>query len=222
MPADVAGRLLRRRHDSILRRSHPSGLTRGMASNRLRAATASDPHLIPPALAARLSVFRCCFTAPVWNRVLVLVAGAVLAPGKRTVTQALRVMGLGEAPQFRRYQEVLDRAPRDARAVARQLRLYVLDRLLPNGPVVIGIDDTVERRGIYRDTVRSSKGHFVKTSGLRWLSLMVVVPISWSGRHSALPFLTVLAPSARRSETHRKRHKTLTDWARQAILQTKC
>jgi hypothetical protein len=50
---------------------------------------------------------------------------------------------------------------------------------------------------------------------------MVVVPISWSGRHWALPFLTVLAPSARWSEKHRKRHKTLTDWARQAILQTK-
>jgi hypothetical protein len=152
-----------------------------MASNRLRAATASDPHLIPPALAAWLSVFRCCFTAPVWNRVLVLVAGAVLAPGKRTVTQALRVMGLGEAPQARRYHEVLDQARSDACAVARQLLLYVLDRLLPNGPVVIGIDDTVERRGIYRDPVRSSKVHFVKTSGLRWLSLMVVVPISWSG-----------------------------------------
>jgi hypothetical protein len=105
----------------------------------------------------------------------------------------------------------------------------VLDRLLTSSPAVIGIDDTIERRwgarikarGIYRDPVRSSKGHFVKTSGLRWLSLMVVVPISWSGRHWALPFLTVLAPSARWSETHRKRHKTLTDWARQAILQTK-
>jgi hypothetical protein len=60
-----------------------------------------------------------------------------------------------------------------------------------------------------------------KTSGLRWLSLMVVVPISWSARHWVLPFLTVLALSARWSETHRKRHKTLTDWARQAILLTK-
>ena len=146
-----------------------------MASNRLRVSTASDLHLIPPALAAWLSVFRCCFTAPVWNRVLVLVAGAVLAPGERTVTQALRVMGLGDAPQFRRYHEVLDRARRDARAVARQLRLYVLDRLLPNGPVVIGIDDTVERRGIYRDPVRSSKGHFVKAcpceGGDQWAAL---------------------------------------------------
>jgi hypothetical protein len=200
-----------------------------MASHRLRAAEAPDPHLIPPALIGWLSVFRDCFTAPVWNRVLVLVAGAVLAPGRRTVSQALRVMGLGETPRFRRYHEVLGRARWDARAVAHRLLLHVLDRLLPSGPVVIGIDDTIERRwgakikarGIYRDPVRSSKGHFVKTSGLRWLSLMVVVPIRWSGRHWALPFLTVLAPSARWSETHRKRHKTLTDWARQAILQTR-
>jgi hypothetical protein len=98
----------------------------------------------------------CCYTAPVWNRVLVLVAGAVLAPGKRTVT-------LGEAPQFRRYHEVLGRARRDGRAVARRLLLHVLDRLLPRGAAVIGIDDTIERRwgalikarGIYRDPVRS-------------------------------------------------------------------
>jgi hypothetical protein len=151
------------------------------------------------------------------TRVLVLVAGAVLAPGKRTMTQVLRVMGLG-------------RARWDARAVARRLLLHLLDRLLPSGPVVIGIDDTIEwrwgtkikARGIYRDPVRSSKEHFVKTSGLRWLSLMVVVPISWSGRHWALPFLTVLAPSVRWSKTHRKRHKTLTDWARQAILNAGC
>ena len=115
-------------------------------------------------------MFRPCFTAPVWNRVLVLVAGAVLAPGKRTVTQALRLMGLADEPRFRRYHEVLSRARWDARAVARRLLLYMIDRLLPDGEVVIGIDDTIERRwgpminarGIYRDPVRSSKGHFVK------------------------------------------------------------
>ena len=61
-------------------------------------------------LAAWLAVFRPCFTAPVWNRILVLVAGAVLAPGKRTVTQALRVMGLADDSGFRRYHEVLSRA----------------------------------------------------------------------------------------------------------------
>src|SRR3954470_4968346 len=152
-----------------------------MSTHRTRTrSAANEANLTPQVLTAWLSAFRDCFTAPVWNHVLVLVAGAVLAPGKRTVTQALRVMGLGEEPQFRRYHEVLGRARWDARAVARRLLLHVLDRLLPGGPVVIGIDDTIERRwgarikarGIYRDPVRSSKGHFVKTSGLRWLSLM--------------------------------------------------
>jgi len=189
------------------------------------------PHLpaIPPVLTGWLAVFQPYFTAPTWQHVLVLVAGAVLAPGKRTVTQVLRVMGLEDQVGFGRYHEVLNRARWDARALAQRLLLHLLDRLLPSGPVVIGIDDTIERRwgakiktrGIYRDPVRSSKGHFVKTSGLRWLSLMLVVPIRWSGRQWALPFLTILAPSARWSETHRGRHKTLTDWARQAILQTK-
>jgi hypothetical protein len=180
----------------------------------LSADPAADLPLIPPVLTGWLAVFRPFFTAPTWQHVLVLVlvAGAVLAPGKRTVTQVLRVMGLADRAGFARYHEVLNRAQWDARALARQLLLHVLDRLLPSGPVVIGIDDTVERRrgvkikarGIYRDPVRSSKGHFVKTSGLRWLSLMVVVPIPWSGRHWALPFLTILAPSARWSETHRQ------------------
>jgi hypothetical protein len=172
-----------------------------MAPNRLRAATASDPHLIPPVLAMWLSVFRSCFTTPVWNRVLILVAGAVLAPGKRTATQALRVMGLDGEPQFRRYHEMLGRARWDSKAVARRLLLHIVDQLLPAAPVAIGIDDAIERRwgakikhapaeargacSICRDPVRSSKRHFVKTRGLRWLSLMVVVPIRWSGRHWA-------------------------------------
>jgi hypothetical protein len=200
-----------------------------MATNPSGGAMAPESHLAPPVLAAWLAVFRPCFTAPVWNHVLVLVAGAVLAPGKRTVTQILRVMGLADTPGFQRYHEVLGRARWSARAVARRLLLHILNRLLPVGPVVAGIDDTIERRwgakitarGIYRDPVRSSKGHFVKTSGLRWLSLMVIVPIPWAARSWALPFLTLLAPSARWSEAHGKRHKTLTDRARQAILLTK-
>jgi hypothetical protein len=195
-----------------------------MIANRPEAATAADLPLSPPVLSVWLAVFRPCFTAPVWNHVLVLVAGAVLAPGKRTVTQALRVMGLGDEPGFGRYHEVLNRARWDARGLAQRLLFHVLDNLLPAGPVVIGIDDTIERRwgarikarGIYRDPVRSSKGHFVKTSGLRWLSLMVIVPIPWAARRWALPFLTILAPSARWSEANGKRHKTLTAWAKLA------
>src|SRR4249920_876093 len=191
---------------------------------------AAGPAVAPPVLATWLTAFRDCFTAPVWKHVLVLVAGAVLAPGKRTVSEALRVMGLAARPGFARYHEVLSRARWDARAVARRLLAQVLDVFLPAGEVVIGIDDTIERRwgtkikarGIYRDPVRSSHGHFVKTSGLRWLALAVMLPVPFAGRRWALPFLTVLAPSARWSEAQGRRHKALTDWAKQAILQTKC
>jgi hypothetical protein len=77
---------------------------------------------VPPILGTWLAVFRPCFTAPVWNHILLLVAGAVLAPGKRTVTQALRVMGLADQPGFGRYHEALNRACWDSRDVARLAR----------------------------------------------------------------------------------------------------
>jgi hypothetical protein len=191
--------------------------TDSMRQNRI-GSTAAQP-AAPAIIASWLAVFRPCFTAPVWNHILVLVCGAVLAPGKRTVTQALRVMGLAGQPGFGRCHEVLNRARWDARNLARRLLLHLLALLLPSGEVVIGIDDSIERRwggkikarGIYRDAVQ-----FVKTSGLRWLSLAVMLPVPFAGRRWALPFLTVLAPSARWSEAQGRRHKTLTDWARQA------
>ncbi len=58
----------------------------------------------------------------------------------------------------------------------------------------------------------------IKASGLRWLSAMLLVPIPWAGRVWALPFLTVLAPSERYAREHGRRHKRLTDWARQILL----
>jgi hypothetical protein len=201
-----------------------------MTPDRIPAAPVSLAALpVPSLLASWLAPFRDCFTALVWQRVLVLVAGAVLAPGQRTVSAALRVMGLADQPSFGRFHEVLSQARWDQRALARRLLIHLLDALLPTGEVVIGIDDTIERRwgpniaarGIYRDPVRSSRGSFVKTSGLRWLSLMVVLPVPWAKRCWALPFLTILAPSQRSNEKRGRRHKPLTRWAIQAILQTR-
>jgi hypothetical protein len=182
-----------------------------------------------PIVISLMAPFRNFFTAPVWEHVLVLVTGMVLAPGKRTVSAALRVMGLGATRDFALYHYVLSRARWNSRAIARTLLTLILDRFAPIGPVVIGIDDTIERRwgrkiaarGIYRDPVRSSHGHFVKTSGLRWLSLMAMVPVPWTRRRWAMPFLTILAPSERYHTAHGLRHKKLTDFARQAILQVR-
>ena len=155
--------------------------------------------------------------------------GAILAPGKRTVSAVLRVLGLSEDPHYQTYHRVLNRAVWSSLAASRVLLQWLIAVLAPSGPLVMGIDDTIERRwgkqiaarGIYRDPVRSSDSHFVKTSGLRWLSLMLLVPIPWAQRVWALPFLTVLAPSERYSQTHRKRHKRLTDWARQMLRQVR-
>ena len=66
--------------------------------------------------------------------------------------------------------------------------------------------------------MRSSKGYFVKASGLRWACLMLLVPIPFAARTWALPVLTALAPSERHDRERGRRHKTLTDWARQARL----
>ena len=55
----------------------------------------------------------------------------------------------------------------------------------------------IEAKGVYRDAVRSSQSPFVKAMGLRWISLMWIVRIPRAGRVWTLPFLTVLAPSAR-------------------------
>jgi hypothetical protein len=153
--------------------------------------------------------------------------GAILAPGKRTVTSVLRIVGLGSEKRFQNYHRVLNRVRWSSRAASHILLRLLVHSFVSSGPLVVGLDDTIERRwgrkiqarGIYRDPVRSSHSHFVKTSGLRWLTLMLLVEIPWAGRVWALPFLTVLAPSERYHRKRRQRHKTLLDWGRQMLLQ---
>ena len=179
-------------------------------------------------LAAWLAPSADLFTGPTWGRVLVLVEGALLTSHRRTVSAALRAAGRERTPDFAGYHRVLNRARWSARAAAEALLGLLAATFAPSGPVVIGVDDTLERRwgkritarGIYRDAVRSSHGHFVKASGLRWVSLSLLAPIPWAGRVWALPFLTVLAPSERFARERGRSHKKLTDWARQALLQT--
>ena len=169
------------------------------------------------------------FTKRVWQHVQVLLTGAILAPGKRTVTAALRVMGLSDDRHFQTYHRVLNRAVWSGLEVSRVLLGILVQTFAPTGTIVLGIDETIERRrgarikakGIYRDPVRSSRSHFVKASGLRWLSVMLLAPIPWAQKVWALPFLTILAPSERYYQECPRGHKKLTDWARQALLQVR-
>jgi hypothetical protein len=186
----------------------------------------SDP--LPSRFMDRLAVFSDLFARRTWSRVPLLLAGAILAPGRRTVTAALRILGRERDPDFCNFHRILNRAAWSSRAAAGRLLLLLINVFVPFGtPVVIGLDDTIERRwgpkisarGIYRDPVRSSKGHFVKASGLRWLSAMLLVRVPWANRVMALPFLTLLAPSERFYAGKPRSPKTLLDWARQAALQ---
>jgi hypothetical protein len=169
------------------------------------------------------------FSKRVWLQVQVLLLGAILAPGQRTVTAVLRIMGLSMEKHFQNYHRVLNRAVWSSREASRLLLGLLVAAFAVRGPVVLGLDDTIERRrgakikakGIYRDPVRSSHSHFVKASGLRWLSLMLLAPIPWAQRIWALPFLTVLAPSERYYQERKRAHKKLTDWARQVLLQAR-
>ena len=181
---------------------------------------------LPSAMLRLLTSFAPQFSRRVWPHVLVLIVGTLLAPGRRTVTAALRAMGLEQCPRFERYHRVLNRDRWSALGVSRTLLRLLIATFVPDGPLLVGIDETVERRrgakiaakGIYRDPVRSSHSHFVKASGLRWVCLMLLVPIPWAARTWALPFLTALAPSERYDQAHGRRHKTLTEWARQLLL----
>lgn len=169
------------------------------------------------------------FSKPVFSHVKLLLAGAILAPGKRTISSVLNILGLRKERNFHKYHRVLSLARWSALKGARVLLSQLLSCFVLSGPVVVGIDETLERRwgskiskrGIYRDGMRSSGSHFAKSSGLRWISIMLLVPISWAKRIWALPFLTVLAPSERYAQEHGKQHKKLTDWARQMLLQVK-
>ena len=103
-------------------------------------------HRVPNSLVTLLQPFRDAFTAPTWEHMLVLVMGAILVPGRRTVASALRVMGLGEAAGFAVYHRVLSHGHWCSRAVAQRLLLLLVTAFVPHGPVVVGIDDTIERR----------------------------------------------------------------------------
>jgi hypothetical protein len=181
---------------------------------------------LPAEMIRVLTLFAPLFSKSVFQHVQVLVAGAILAPGKRTVASALRAMGLEEERCFCRYHRVLSRATWSSQEASRLLLGLLVEAFVPEGPLVLGVDETLERRrgkkvaakGIYRDPVRSTHHHFVKASALRWICVTLLAPVPWAGRVWALPFLSALAYSERYARKRGLRHKKLTEWAWQLLL----
>jgi hypothetical protein len=181
---------------------------------------------LPIMMIRLLAPFAPLFSKRVWQNAQLLLVGAILAPGRRTVSSALRAIGLDQYKRFHRYHRVLSRASWSSREAGRILLGLLLEAFVGEGPLILGIDETLERRwgkkisakGVYRDPVRSTQENFVKSSGLRWVCVMLLVEIPWASRVWALPFLSALAPSERYAAQRGKRHKKITEWAWQLLL----
>jgi hypothetical protein len=182
---------------------------------------------LPAEVTAMLALVAPLVTPSVWSHAQGLVAGAILTPGNRTGTAILSVMGLRQRRPFPNYHRVRTRARWSRRAISQTWLRGLRGGFVPPGPPVLGLDDTSERRrgkritanGIYRAPVRSSHSHFVKASGLRWLRVLVLVPMPGVGWVWALPFLPVWAPAERYHPERRRYPQELTDWARQLLRQ---
>ena len=181
---------------------------------------------IPQEMMQVILPFVALFSEAVWDYAQILLLGAILAPGKRTVSAALTVMGLKDDRQYQNYHRVLNRAKWCGLTASRILLGLLVQAFVPaNAPLIMGVDETLERRkgeqikqkGVFRDPVRSSKKYLVHSFGLRWVSMMLIVSVPWSSRTWALPFLTLNAPSEATNQANGKRHKTSIDWIQQMI-----
>lgn len=183
----------------------------------------------PEGIMLVLHHFAPAFSERIWDWVQVLVIGAILAPRKRTVTSILTATGLQDDKQFQNYHRVLNRASWSGLEVSEILFGLLLKIFVKDNVLVLGADETLERRGgvkiphlgCFRDAARSSKKNKVKSMGLRWVSMMVLEALPWSKRIWALPFLSVLAPGVKSDEQADRRHKSSIDWIRQMIYQVR-
>ena len=177
---------------------------------------------LSPEIIQLISTFSVAFTTPTFQKILILLWGTILAPGRRTVAAALRVMGLSTEKHFSNYHRVLNRDRWSPWLLSQLLFDLLLRYLQPaDQPILLLIDETIERRrgnqirykGWFRDPVRSSGRFLTAVLGIRWICLALLVPVPWNSRPWALPFMIVPALSKATSEKLGKHHRTVVEWA---------
>jgi hypothetical protein len=93
---------------------------------------------LPATMIQILSPFAPLFSKRVWQHAQVLLAGAILAPGRRTVSSALRVVGLDQQERFHRYHRVLSRATWSPTKASRILLGALVQTFTPDRSVGCG------------------------------------------------------------------------------------
>jgi len=171
---------------------------------------------LPEIIVSLLANFAHVFTTPTWRYAQTLLIRAILCNGKRTVSSALRSMGLSNEKRFERYHRVLSQARWNEFRLSKILLGLLIGLIPANMPVLIAMDETIERRsgkkitakGCYRDACRSSSNLVIKCFGLKWLCAALIVKFPWSNNYCALPFMTVLCPSKKHDEQKGLKHKS--------------
>ena len=182
---------------------------------------------------AVIGTFASGMTARGYGKALLLIVGMILTPGRRTVCAVLRTIGLDGTEQgskFMKYHRLLNRDRWSAMVMSKRL-LHLLIETFVRGkePLVIGVDETLERRpsdqipytGCYRDAARSRLKHLVTSFGIRWLVMALMVKVPWSTRQWALPFLILPTRTKSASQERKRHHRTVTGWAMLMIVKVR-
>jgi len=181
---------------------------------------------LPAEIIPLLERFRPALTEPTYQKGVILIIGTILSRGRRTVTAALRVLGLGQGGDWSKYHHVLNRAKWDGLRMSGLLLHLIVETFVACGATVdITVDETLERRwgptiskrGHWRDSRASGRKLNVSSSGLRWLCFAVVVKLPWSNLSCALPFLHLLLTTPKVSASLSQRHRTVAQRTRQVV-----
>jgi hypothetical protein len=172
--------------------------------------------ILPPQVTALLAALTPAFTQPTATRFITLLAGAILTTGRRTVANILRTLR-HLAPGHRTdYQRVLSHAPWSALQLGCALAAFILRHFVPQGPVVLVGDDTVDGhkgphvygKARHRDAVRSTHCFTAWRYGHKWVVLAILVQFPFATRRWALPILVDLYRSPELDKREKRPHRT--------------
>jgi len=176
----------------------------------------SDVFTFPRAAEPLVSAFSVAFSRRTFQRVVVLVLGAILSPRRRTVTAMLGVVGPLAQGHWSDFHRVLCRASWSMWPLGQVLAALILECIPPDQPVVIPVDDTTPQhkgqrvygKGRHHDAIRSTHSHTVWVYGHKWVTLAINVKFPFASRPWALPVLCALYRPKELNRAEGRRHKT--------------
>jgi hypothetical protein len=172
--------------------------------------------ILPPEATPVVAWFAPLFTQPTYQRFLTLVTAAILTHGRRTVANLLRTLGTLAAGHRTSFQRVFSDARWSGVELGCSLAAFLLRHLIPNGPVTLLGDDTVDGhngkkvygKARHRDPVRSTHSYTAWRYGHRWVVLAILIRFPFARRSWALPVLVDLYRSRDDNQARGRKHHT--------------